>query len=153
MSDINIYLPLIPTFEQIKDLINSFYQKYLYKKKNTRLDVTHALTELSSLSIYDIQYSYCNIETNEFLNKINYAYNKISKALTNYIDDEVLYIKHNKDSWVMEFYSFRKEYNKIVAAFNANNCTDLQKEEFVNYLSEFYDYIYNVFEKKYKHIF
>lgn len=153
MSDISIYFPLLPTFEQINNLIESWCQNRLCKKRNMRLDVAHTLTELSTLSLYDIQTSYCYMKTNEFQNKIGYAYDKINKALINYIDNEILYIKYNKDSWVMEFYSFCNEYNKIVTICQTSNCTNSQKEEFVNYLSEFHAYMLKVFNAKYKRTF
>ncbi len=43
ISDINIYLPLNPTYEQIHDLIKSSYQEYLNKNKNMRSDVIHVM--------------------------------------------------------------------------------------------------------------
>lgn len=147
MEEINILFPLVPTFSQIKDTILNYKEDKISKKKNLRTDVWTAWMELSSISIFDIQF--LSNDVNMFLEEIMHTFDKINDTLTTYIHNQILYIKSDKEMWVQDFYILRQKYNEIIALCKANQCTDVDREEFISFLSEFYIYILDVFQAKY----
>lgn len=144
MSDSIFSLPIIPTFKEINDCVHTVCQNRISHKLLIRQAIWNTYIDLSNINIYSIKLS--EAEIINFENKTISIFEQIDSILKNYIDSQILYIKSNQNTWINELIVLHQRYNKI----KSGHYTKDEMIDFSKHVTEYYTYILNIFENKYK---